>query len=177
MRGERCVIQFRRAAGEKQQCLPSGGVIYHGKYVRGGPRLKAWWFGGGVTPDVWLCAWRGASIKATSITQPDNRRDRSEAVCGGGGVKKEKRKTGDGKPAAGGFTACRTSSSTKQNAVSGDSTFPLMVQKTYGAVERWPRLIDKGACSKQRKNKQTGWEGMGWGRDVLKQFCLSKTLL
>lgn len=23
-------------AGEEQQCLPSGGVIYHGKYVRGG---------------------------------------------------------------------------------------------------------------------------------------------
>lgn len=60
------------AASEKQEYLPRGGVIYHGKYVRRRP-VKAWWFRSSVTSDVWLYAGRGL-IKATSITQPDNRR-------------------------------------------------------------------------------------------------------
>lgn len=71
MHGERCIIHPRAlTVGEKQECLLSGGAIYHGKYVYLRP-VKGWWFCSIVTSDIRLYAGRGP-IKATSITQPDN---------------------------------------------------------------------------------------------------------
>lgn len=71
MYSEQCIIHSCSVTfGEKQECLLSRGVIYHGKYVRPRP-VKGWWFCSGITSDIRLYVGRGL-IKATSITQPDN---------------------------------------------------------------------------------------------------------